>query len=149
MFENEVYAGVARGLKKMAAENHRLWVVTSKPQVYAQRILQHFGLHAWFRGIYGSELDGRNVDKVGLIREVLGNEDLEPGETWMVGDRGLDIRAGRINGTRTAGVLWGYGTEAELRAEGPDVLVESMEELVARICSGARVVGGTHDGSSR
>ncbi len=133
MFENEVYSGVASGLGQLAADNHRLWVVTSKPQVYAQQIIDHFGLLAWFSGIYGSELDGRNADKADLVREVLENEHMKPGETWMIGDRAQDVRGGRINGTRTAGVLWGYGTEEELRAEEPDMLVESMEDLVARI----------------
>lgn len=141
MFENEVYSGVANGLGQLAADNHSLWVVTSKPQVYAQQIIVHFGLLGWFSGIYGSELGGRNADKTDLVREVLENEHMKPDETWMIGDRAHDVRGGRVNGTRTAGVLWGYGTEEELRAEEPDMLVESMEDLVARIRRPTRPLG--------
>jgi len=141
MFENKVYSGVANGLGQLAADDHSLWVVTSKPQVYAQQIVDHFGLLGWFSGIYGSELGGGNADKADLVREVLENEHMKPDETWMIGDRAHDVRGGRINGTLTAGVLWGYGTEEELSAEEPDMLVESMEDLVSRIRRPTRLLG--------
>jgi phosphoglycolate phosphatase len=133
MFENEAYPDVGRGLERLAADGHRLWVVTSKPHVYARPIVEHFGLRERFQEIYGSELDGRNADKAHLIREVLEKERMRPGDTWMIGDRAHDVRGGRLNGTRTAGVLWGYGTEEELRAEGPDLLADSMDALVAGV----------------
>jgi phosphoglycolate phosphatase len=135
MFENEVYPDVAPVLQELLAGGHRLWVVTSKPEVYARKIIDHFGLSSWFSEIYGSELDGRNSDKADLVRVVLEKEAMVPGATWMIGDRAHDVRGGRRNATRTAGVLWGYGSEQELRAEGPDVLVESMAALLAHMCA--------------
>jgi len=136
MFENAVYPDILRGLEQLVAHGHHLWVVTSKPRVYARQIVDHFGLLSSFTGIYGSELDGRYSDKVELVRIVLESEHMAPSATWMIGDRAQDVRGGRMNGTRTAGVLWGYGTPAELRAEGPDVLLDTMAELVAHMsCS--------------
>jgi len=133
MFENHVYPDVPSGLDELAGRGHRLWIVTSKPQVYARRIAGHFGLALRFEGIYGSELDGTNTDKTDLVRLVLGREGLAAADTWMIGDRGADLRGGRANGVRTAGVLWGYGSADELRAERPDALVASMADLVARL----------------
>ena len=52
------------------------------------------------------------------------------GRACMIGDRAVDITAGRANGTGTAGVSWGFGSEDELRQAGPDVLVGSMAALV-------------------
>jgi len=131
LFENTVYAGVPDALEALAGRGHRLLVVTSKPAVYARRIVERFGLARWFQGTHGSELDGRNVDKVDLIRVVLEAEGLEPGATWMIGDRALDVRGGRANATRTAGVLWGYGSEAELTAAEPDTLLRSPADLTS------------------
>jgi phosphoglycolate phosphatase len=131
MFENAIYPDVAEGLGELAADGHRLWVVTSKPQTYAQRIIDHFELGSYFHMVYGSELDGRNADKGDLIRLVLQHEDIRPEDTWMIGDRAHDLRGGRVNGVRTAGVLWGYGSEEELLAETPDLLVRRMADLVA------------------
>lgn len=130
MFENVIYPDVARGLGGLVADGNRLWVVTSKPQVYARQVIEHFRLRSYFSAVYGSELDGRNTDKGDLIRMVSANEKMKTDETWMIGDRAQDVRGGRINGIRTVAVLWGYGSEEELRAEEPDVLVRSMSELL-------------------
>jgi phosphoglycolate phosphatase len=131
MFENSLYPAVASALEALQRDGHRLWVVTSKPTVYAERIVQHFGLDRWLERVYGSELSGENGDKRRLIREVLSREALVPRETWMVGDRMHDVRGARENGLRSVGVLWGYGREDELRAARPDGIVASMPELCA------------------
>jgi phosphoglycolate phosphatase len=101
MFENEVYPDVPAGLEALVAGGHRLFVATSKPRVFAERIIHHFNLSAHFVAVYGSELDGRNSSKVDLIQCLLANEFLDPADTWMVGDRAPDIRGGRANGVRT------------------------------------------------
>jgi phosphoglycolate phosphatase len=131
LFENTVYAGVPDAVAALAARGHRLLVATSKPTIYARRIVERFGFGRWFQGVHGSELDGRNVDKVDLIRVVLKAEGLEAGATWMIGDRAPDVRGGRANATRTAGVLWGYGSETELRAAEPDALLRTPADLAA------------------
>ncbi len=128
MFENSVYPGVVAGLGHLSKAGHQLWVVTSKPHVYARMILDHFSLSGAFASVYGSELTGENADKVDLIRHVLSTERFrEP--PHMVGDRRHDIEAAHANGLVGVGVLWGYGSRAELEAAGSDTLVESMEQL--------------------
>lgn len=139
MFENAVYPGVVEALEQLVADGHPLWVVTSKPEVYARQIVDHFELGPFFQRVYGSELDGRLVDKSELIRVVLARESLEPADTWMIGDRGDDVRGGRANGVRTAAVLWGYGSEEELMAAEPDVLVRAIWDLRGVI---DRMMGG-------
>ena len=47
----------------------------------------------------------------------------------MIGDREHDIRAARANGVRAVGVLWGYGTRAELEGAGADALAATPAEL--------------------
>jgi phosphoglycolate phosphatase len=128
MFENAVYPGVVAGLGHLRKAGHQLWVVTSKPRVYARRILGHFSLSDAFVSVYGSELSGENADKADLIRHVLSAERFNE-QPRMVGDRRHDIEAAHANGLLGVGVLWGYGSRAELEAAGADTLVESMEQL--------------------
>jgi phosphoglycolate phosphatase len=130
MYENEVYEGVPRGVATLRERGHRLWVATSKPAVYARRILEHFNLSLLFQEIYGSELSGERADKRDLIAHVLERELLDPSDVWMIGDRALDIIGGRANNTRTVGVLWGYGSEEELLSAKPDGVVDSMAALI-------------------
>lgn len=139
MFENSVYAGVPAALEVLRRDGHRLWVVTSKPHVFARQIVEHFGLSAFFERVYGSELSGENSDKGRLIRVALTQEELSPGQVCMVGDRAVDIEGARSNGVGAIGVLWGYGSREELIAAAPDRLVASMAELCGCVERGSRL----------
>jgi phosphoglycolate phosphatase len=133
LYENAPYADVADGLATLRRAGHRLWVVTSKPEVYARKIVEHFALASLFEDVYGSELSGDNTEKVTLVTHAITAAHLDPTKVWTVGDRAEDVRGGRANGTRTAGVLWGYGSEQELVQAAPDVVVGSMAELTAAL----------------
>jgi phosphoglycolate phosphatase len=134
MFENEVFEGVPQMLFLLRASSKRLFVATSKVQTYAERILSHFDLSAYFSGIYGSEMDGRLSDKADLIRHILECESLLPAETLMVGDRKYDIAGAKANGCLAAGVSYGYGSMEELREAGADCLCSTPLE-VAKLVS--------------
>ena len=71
LFENEAYHGIEETLSALAAPERRMFVATSKPAVYAERIIDHFGLRRYFERVFGSELDGTRVDKVELLRYAL------------------------------------------------------------------------------
>jgi phosphoglycolate phosphatase len=133
MFENSVYPDVPEGLATLRAQGHRLWVATSKPHVFAREIVEHFGLAGFFERVHGSELSGVNVDKGDLIRHVLAEEAISPEQAWMVGDRMHDVIGARRNGVEAIGVLWGYGSEEELRAAAPRRIVATMAELCEAI----------------
>ncbi|HEX6863917.1 MAG TPA: HAD hydrolase-like protein, partial [Thermoanaerobaculia bacterium] len=83
--------------------------------------------------VHGSELSGANADKGDLIRHVLAEEAIRPDQAWMVGDRMHDVIGARRNGVEAIGVLWGYGSEEELRAAAPRRIVASMAELCEAI----------------
>jgi len=131
LFENSVYPGISAGLAALTEAGFRLWVVTSKPEVFANQVIDHFKLRRYFRGVYGSELNGVRGNKGELIAHVLASERLAAAETWMIGDRLHDIRGAKLNSVRAAGVLWGYGSRAELADAGADEIFTSMPELVA------------------
>ena len=67
LFENNVYDDIVRTLDELQKCGHSLSVATSKPTVFAERIIQHFGLTRYFRAVDGSELDGTRSDKALLI----------------------------------------------------------------------------------
>ena len=129
LFENSVYPGVSEGLSVLAEAGATMFVVTSKPVMFAERIIDHFELRRFFRRVYGSELNGERSNKGDLISYVLGTEQLA-NEPWMIGDRLHDIRGAKLNSLRSAGVLWGYGSREELSQAGADAIFASMPELV-------------------
>ena len=78
LFEAFVYDGVPEALDALKSSGARLILCTSKPRVYATRILDRFGLAAHFDAAYGAELDGRFDDKGDLIAHILAEEGLAP-----------------------------------------------------------------------
>jgi phosphoglycolate phosphatase len=129
LYENSVYPGVAEGIAALSEAGATLFVATSKPQVFARRILDHFELSGYFKGVYGSELSGERSNKGDLIAHVLTQESLT-NDAWMIGDRLHDVRGAKLNGLRSAGVLWGYGSGEELTEAGADATFANMPELV-------------------
>jgi phosphoglycolate phosphatase len=131
LFENEVYDGIPEALGALQKNGHTLYVATSKPAVYAERIIAHFGLQRYFKCVFGSELDGARSDKTSLISHILQRELISPSETSMIGDRVHDIVGATENGIYGFGVLWGYGTKDELKNSGARAFFSTPKELVA------------------
>jgi phosphoglycolate phosphatase len=129
LFENEVYAGIPAVLEALQDAGLRLFVATSKPHVFARRIIEHFGLSRFFHEIYGSELDNRNADKRDLIRHILDRERFDPTRAVMIGDREHDAIGARANGIAAIGVTWGYGSRHELQDAGVVCLVDKPGDL--------------------
>jgi phosphoglycolate phosphatase len=129
IFENELYPDIPESLQALRDEGFRLFVVTSKPAVYAKRIIDHFGLAEYFEEVFGPDLDGRFDDKTQLIAHVLRERFIRPERSIMIGDRASDILAGKANGTRTVGVTYGFGSIEELKAASPDRLCHSPLEI--------------------
>jgi phosphoglycolate phosphatase len=124
IYENQVYPGVVELLDRLMSQ-HQLFVATSKPQAFAQIVLDHFGLTTYFVAIYGTGLDGALDHKPLLVQRLLLEQGLEPSETWMIGDRLHDMEAAVFNGLRSIGVTYGYGGRQELESAGAMVICDS------------------------
>lgn len=131
LYENAVYDGIGEVLGTLAGRGATLYVATSKPRVYAERIVRHFALEAHFEAIHGCELDGTREDKRDLLAHLLPHHGVAPGEAAMIGDRGADMVAARHHGVRAVGALWGYGTREELTQAGAQSLCERPAGLAA------------------
>ena len=118
LFENRPYDGIGTALEDLAARGVRLIVATSKPHVYARRIVERFGLAAHFEAVHGCELDGTREDKHDLLAHAIAHHGLGGARAAMIGDRGADMRAARHHGLAALGALWGYGSREELLEGG-------------------------------
>lgn len=130
LYENEIYPGIAAILAALAASRRRLFVATSKPHIYAERIIAHFGLADRFERVFGSELDGTRVDKTELLGYALQATRVDHSQAIMIGDRSHDMIGARNNGMTAVGVLYGYGSQAELIEAGAHRLCATPERLI-------------------
>ena len=129
LLENEIYSGIADSLKTLAGEGHSLSVATSKPTVFARKIVDHFELNEFFCVVDGCELNGVRGDKSSLIAHVLERDGLLANEVVMIGDTKFDMIGAKNNGVRGVGVLWGYGSQEELLEAGASECLGEPSEL--------------------
>lgn len=129
LLENNLYPRIVEILAAIRFAGYQTFVATSKPLIYASRIIEHFGLSSLFDGVYGSELDGTRSVKSDLINHILFTENLNPNYVVMVGDRKHDMIGAKNNGLTAIGVTYGYGTEAELIAHGADLIAHTPDDI--------------------
>ena len=130
LFENRVYDGAEEFLKKLIAAARLPVLTTSKPKVFADRIVVRYGLRPYLKLVAGAELDGRRNEKSEVISyaiDKLGIEDRS--RIIMVGDRRQDIEGAKKCGIAACGVSYGYADEGELEAAGADRIADSFDEL--------------------
>lgn len=137
LFENAPYEGIAESLGAIRGSGARLFVATSKPFVYAERIVRHFNLDVHFEAVHGCELDGTHEDKRDLLPHVLATHGLRGADATMIGDRGVDMSAARLSEMRGIGALWGYGGCEELLEAGALDLCEHPGALPALLAVSA------------
>ena len=129
IFENEVYEGIPEMLAHLTEAGFTLLVATSKPTVFARKVLKHFGMEDYFSFAGGSELDGSRTKNAEVISYILKTCGIEAKEAIMIGDRRHDIEGGKACGLESVGVLYGYGTEQELTEAGADHIIRTVAEL--------------------
>jgi phosphoglycolate phosphatase len=135
ILENTIYPGMHSALATLRELGATLYVATSKPQIFAERILERFDLACYFTAIQGSQLDGTRSNKADLIAYLLKTKSIQPRSTAMVGDRMHDVMGAIANGVFPVGVLWGYGSREELVNAGAAVLCEQPLHLGAVLSS--------------
>ena len=137
IFECELYEGIEEMLRVLKENGKILGVATSKPEVFAERILEKYDVMKYFSRITGSLLDNTRSDKNEVITEELNRLGaLECRErVIMAGDREHDIIGAKSTGLTSVGVRWGFAKEHELENAGADYVVEDASELCKLLLS--------------
>ncbi len=129
LFENSVYAGVEDMLARLKSAGLKLAVATSKPEVFARRILDKFGLSGYFEVICGIPLDNEKMTKAQVIDHAVAELNAADKQAvLMVGDRDYDVAGAHQNGIECMGVTYGYGSRSELESAGAEYIAASAEE---------------------
>lgn len=130
IFENIVYPGIPKALESLRRAGRVLCVATSKPEVYARRILEHFSLDTYFEAVCGATLDGSRVRKADVIAYALETLNIHANQAVLVGDRLHDVEGAHACGVPVIGVTYGYGSREELTAAGADALADRVSDAV-------------------
>lgn len=131
IFENELYPGIKELLGNLKRHGVRILLASSKPEVYARKILEHFQLLPFFDFVAAATMDDTRSKKTDVVRYALESCGISPDRAVMIGDRHHDIEGAKDNTLESIGVLWGYGSREELSAAGATLLAESVPQLAS------------------
>ena len=130
MFENELYPNIPSLLESLKEQQFILVVATSKPTVFAEKILNYFNIDQYFDFVVGSNLDGTRTSKTEIIQCIIEKYNEYNFDNFiMIGDRKHDIIGASNIGIDSIGVTFGYGSVEELNNSNPTYIVNDVNEL--------------------
>ena len=124
--ENTIYDGIPDIIANLASSGYAMGICTSKRADYATKIVKLFGLSEHFSFVDGG---GVGIEKRQQIERLVANG-INANSAIMIGDRAIDVSAGKTNQLSSVGVLWGFGDRDELVDAAPDHLLESPDDLL-------------------
>lgn len=132
MYEADFYPGVLDVIRKLRSMGKRIFVATSKPEIYARSILEKKGVLDLFDFVGGSDIEEKGrVEKVDVVKYVLESNQIEDlSKCLMIGDRFYDVKGAHLAGIKCAGILWGFGSRSEMEECGADYIVSDPRNII-------------------
>jgi N-acetyl-D-muramate 6-phosphate phosphatase len=124
--------GVVEMLEKLST-HFQLGIVSARGERSVQLFLMQFNISGYFKSIASAQTCVRSKPDPCPVLWVAKQMDISPQDCLMVGDTTVDIRAGKLAGAQTVGVLCGFGEEKELIDSGADFIVETTPDLIRYI----------------
>lgn len=123
-----LFQGVPEILEHFQGTGKRMFVTTTKPVVFAEPILERFGIRKYFEEVFGTiDMDRGELEKNEVLD--LAFKKVHSNSVVIVGDRKTDIEAGKKHGIKTVGVTYGAGSEEEIVNAKPDAVINRLSEL--------------------
>ncbi len=136
----EAFPGMPELLAALTTRGWVLGIATSKSLEVVGPLLARLDLASRFAIVEGTHVDELGTDKATVVgRALAGLAPVIP--SALVGDREHDVQGAHAHGLAAIGVLWGYGSEAELASAGVDELVHTPSELASRLGLAAEAPG--------
>lgn len=131
MYQARLYDGVKETIEILADRGYFLGVATTKNEVNARKIVKYINIEIDLLKVYGTYNDGARSGKKQIITDILSDHDISNlSEVLMVGDRHFDITGAKEVGIDSVGVLYGCGSEEELKKAEPTYLISKFADLL-------------------
>lgn len=129
--ESALYDGITEMLQKLKAKGKKIAIASSKPEIFVKEISNYHNISQYYDFISAEQLNKNHSSKEELINTCLdffGNPSKE--SVLMVGDRFYDIDGAKAVGVDSAGAIYGFGTEEELRNAGATYILSSPDDII-------------------
>lgn len=124
-----LFPGVVRLLDELAAARIRIAIVTSNAEQNVRRVLGPRNAAL----VHHFECGASILGKQPRLRKVLRASGIPAAQALSIGDEIRDLHASRAAGIPFAAVGWGFTTLEALRAQAPDAVFQTVDELIAAL----------------
>ncbi len=132
-WDNSMYEGIPELLSQLRGMGKRIILATSKPEIFAVKILKLFGIYEYFDFVGGASFDKSRENKAQVLEYAI----LESGAKQqgldgviLVGDTKYDVEGANAVGIDSLGVLYGFGKREELVAEGATYIAQTVADII-------------------
>jgi HAD superfamily hydrolase (TIGR01549 family) len=139
---HDMVAGVKEMLVKLAG-HYPMCTISTGGAPRVERFLEHYGVRDLFTAVIGAQTTGRMKPHPEPLLYAAKAMGVDPAACLMVGDTTIDVRTGVAAGAQTVGVLCGFGTEAELRQAGAQLVLRTTSDLLAVLQPAEDTLGKT------
>lgn len=133
IYQASLYKGIETVILDLKSKGNDIILATSKPEIFAKKILDHFNLFEYFNFIGGATLDNKISHKNQVLEYVLNEFHINPKDGFMIGDTKYDILGGKLFSLNTIGVTYGYGSLEELKEVNADNIVTTPLDILKYI----------------
>lgn len=123
----ESFEGMSEVIRKLHAEGHELFIVTSNSLNNVHEFLHHNQLHTYFLKVVASV---SVFGKAGALRKLLKEQKLSIDDSLYIGDELRDIQAAESIKLKVIAVTWGFSNAQELKAASPYALINEPGALI-------------------
>lgn len=131
MYDVTVYPGIEELLKSCNDNGQKCFVITSKVQDYAIKIMKKIELYNYFYAIVGPAPDDPASNKERLISRALTDYSLNRNECIMIGDTHFDIDGAHKAGIDSIAVKYGYGDPESIKKAKPTYVASTPHDIAA------------------
>ncbi|MFH2105298.1 MAG: HAD family hydrolase [Parcubacteria group bacterium] len=121
---SQPYPGMNEFLRKLKKTGADLLILSSELLGYIEEEIDTLQIENAFDKIYADVHDKEKVVK-GIVAE----QELDPNESYFVGDTTHEIEAGKAAGLKTIGTLWGIHSREKLETVKPGFIAADLVEL--------------------
>ncbi|MCR5030667.1 MAG: HAD hydrolase-like protein [Selenomonadaceae bacterium] len=127
--ESELYPYVQEGLTLLKNHGKRLFIVSSKPEIFINQIGNRYDIIGLFDEISAAPAVGKVPPKSLRIENMMKKYEMSSEDTVMAGDRHEDAEAAASNYIRCIGAVYGYDSKSMLQKFGCWKLCDSFREI--------------------
>ena len=129
--ESAVYDGIKEMLRTLKQRGKKIAIASSKPKTFVDEISEYHDIYKYYDFVSAEDFKNNHSSKKDLINACLdyfGNPDKE--KVLMIGDRFYDIDGAKAVGIDSAGAVYGFGTEEELKNAGATYILNNPSDLI-------------------